>query len=460
MRFRGGHNLRVAGKPSGTVDRLPGVGRLFLPLASERFAFTEVAVDDGAHVVAGQAVARDPQNHGVPLIAPRCGTIHVGPREIVLDVEDGSADNSTPRDPQAGPRHVGSASSPPEAVREKLLGMGAWQFFRDAHTGVLPDPFEAPRAVIVDTLALEPFLPRGNVLIEEWFDGFTRGLEHLQSLLEYQSIHLVMPEIQSALAKRIRDAVRGHAWIKIVGIPLRYPAGNAALICRRLGLKSQGEGPVWAVGVRGVLAVDQALTDSLPAVDRIITLGGPAAASPRHLHLPVGYPLEQILDGVWPAQDVRVLNGGLLGGVLVPEEQRGVDCECRALTLLPDSPEREFLGFMRPGADRQSYSRSFLSALRPPFAERVSTLLRGERRPCVACGSCEKVCPAGIMPHLIHKALYADALDEVETLRADLCVRCGLCSYVCPSKIELRQQIIDAVEAVRNESVAAEQDST
>ena len=53
---------------------------------------------------------------------------------------------------------------------------------------------------------------------------------------------------------------------------------------------------------------------------------------------------------------------------------------------------------VRPGPDRGSYSKCFLSTLRRSFAERFTTALRGERRPCVSCGFCEEVCPAGIMP--------------------------------------------------------------
>ena len=55
------------------------------------------------------------------------------------------------------------------------------------------------------------------------------------------------------------------------------------------------------------------------------------------------------------------------------------------------------------------------------------------------------------MPHLIHKLMYADELEQVERVGLDLCVDCGLCSYVCPSKIELLGDIINARETVQRE---------
>jgi Na+-translocating ferredoxin:NAD+ oxidoreductase RnfC subunit len=55
------------------------------------------------------------------------------------------------------------------------------------------------------------------------------------------------------------------------------------------------------------------------------------------------------------------------------------------------------------------------------------------------------------MPHLIHKYLYSDLIEEVDQARVDLCIECGLCSFVCPSKIELRSQFIEAKLLIEKE---------
>ena len=72
-------------------------------------------------------------------------------------------------------------------------------------------------------------------------------------------------------------------------------------------------------------------------------------------------------------------------------------------------------------------------------------------RPCVSCNFCEEVCPARIMPHLLHRYLYSDLITEAEQARIDLCVQCGLCSYVCPSKLELKQDFAEAMELIQEE---------
>ncbi len=59
MRFRGGHNIRLQGRPDGAVKVLPEPKVLYLPLQSKRFLFNELRVVDGQHVDAGDVLARD-----------------------------------------------------------------------------------------------------------------------------------------------------------------------------------------------------------------------------------------------------------------------------------------------------------------------------------------------------------------------------------------------------------------
>jgi Na+-transporting NADH:ubiquinone oxidoreductase subunit A len=233
-------------------------------------------------------------------------------------------------------------------------------------------------------------------------------------------------------------------------IPLTYPYDHFAILARRLGLK-RSEGPIWAVRTEGVLAADRALTYTKPCTVRIISIGGTGVNLPTHLKVIPGYPIQKIKDKYVFEPAARVINGGILTGNVLTEEALGIDAECKGITVLPEMEEREFLGFIRPGWDRNCYAKCFLSSLRKPFTERFTTGLRGEARPCISCNFCEEVCPAGIMPYLIHKYLYADLIEEAEQARVDLCVECGLCSYVCPSKIDLRRQLIDTRGLIEKE---------
>lgn len=451
MKLKGGHTPRLAGRPSAAVEVMDEPRVLHLPLGSRRFRFREISVEEGQRVGPGRVLAKDPANFDVPMLAPRGGTVRLEAVEKHITLEDVVKEPEEPYDPDEDLAHVRRDRDSGGTKRQKLLMLGAWQFFQDAHTGALPDPFGTPRAVIVSSVEREPFLARGDVQLRKRLSSFTRSLEHLQSLLEYQPIYLVLPHVESAFGEEVREVVRGHAWVKPVVIGAVYGLDNFGVLARFLGLKSDPEKSVWAVTVAGALAVDRALTLSRPSTVRIVSIGGPAVKSPTHLRTVPGYPLEEMVRSRVDEGPVRVINGGILTGETVSGSQKGLDVECSGLTVLPEHTEREFLGFARPGSDRRSYSACFLSALGKPFAERLTTALRGEVRPCVSCGYCEEVCPAQIMPHVIHRALYEDDLEEAERARADLCVRCGLCSYVCPSKIELRKEIVAAQERIAQE---------
>jgi Na(+)-translocating NADH:ubiquinone oxidoreductase A subunit len=450
VRFRGGYNVLLKGKPAGTVKAMPEPKVLYLPLRSQRFTFTNIRVKNGQKVSGGDVLATDPNNYAVPLLAPRTGIVRLKAVENHIVLEDTAQLEEHADMAEKEMLHVERQMGVAGINRYKLLSLGAWQFFYDAFTGELPDPLGTPQAVIVSTLSLEPFLTRGDAQLHKRLLNFTRGLEHLQSLLEYQPIYLVMPNISSEFANLIRNQIRGYALVKMLEVPLKYPYDHFAILARRLNLKSAG-GPVWAVRTEGVLAVDRALTMTKPCTVRIVSIGGMGVNVPTHLKVIPGYPIKTIKENYIFEPAARVISGGILTGKILTEDTLGVDTECRGITVLRELEEREFLGFMRPGWSRHCYASCYLSSLRKEFTEQYTTGVRGELRPCIACNFCEEVCPAGIMPYLIHKYLYANLIEQVERARVDLCVECGLCSYVCPSKIDLRKQLIDAKALIEKE---------
>jgi len=450
VKFRGGYNILLKGRPDDTVKVMPEPKVLYLPLRSERFKFSEILVKEAERVNGGDALAKDPDNYDVPLLAPRSGTVRLKAAANHIVLENVARLDERADIAEEEMSHIAREMGAGGIKRYKLLSLGAWQFFYDAFTRALPDPLGTPQAVIVSTLSLEPFVTRGDVLLQKRLLNFTRGLEHLQSLLEYQPIYLAMPDIDSEFANLIRSHIRGYAWAKMLEVPLIYPYDNFEILARRLGLR-RDKGPIWCVRTEGVLAVDRALTLTKPCTVKIVSVGGIGVHSPTHLKVVPGYPIERITEEYVFEPAARVIDGGILTGRAFTAETLGIGVECRGITVLPELKEREFLGFIRPGWDRSSYSDCFLSSLRKRFAERYTTGVRGELRPCIACNFCEEVCPAGIMPYLIHKYLYADLIEEAEQARVDLCVECGLCSYVCPSKINLGKQLIETKALIEKE---------
>lgn len=57
--------------------------------------------------------------------------------------------------------------------------------------------------------------------------------------------------------------------------------------------------------------------------------------------------------------------------------------------------------------------------------------------PCIRCGDCNDVCPAGLMPNLLANHCKEDQFERAENYQLFDCIECGACSYVCPSHIPL-----------------------
>jgi electron transport complex protein RnfC len=74
----------------------------------------------------------------------------------------------------------------------------------------------------------------------------------------------------------------------------------------------------------------------------------------------------------------------------------------------------------------------------------IRSRLGAREYPCIRCGDCASVCPAGLLPQQLLRAALADAHDTLRQLGVRDCIDCGLCDYVCPSQIALAQRFRDA----------------
>jgi len=439
---RGGYNVPVAGAPLAEVRELPAPGRLYLPLASRRFDFSDVRVEEGQSVARGDILAVDPERFSIPLLAPYGGIVRLSEVEdhIVLDELDTSAD-----------ARVSSGSASGGSAAQRLLTLGAWQYLSDARTGDPVDPLISPSATIASTLRLEPFLAGGEAQLDGALERLARGLEHLRGMVPEAPLYVIVPNADTPMAAELRKTVAACSGAHVVSVPMRFPFDDPALLARFLKLPAGPDATVWAIPVEGVLGVEAALTDGRPCTERIVSFAGPAVTEPVHFRLVPGYPVADILADRLCREPARVVGGGLLTGVALPPEQRGIDSECTGLTVVGEPTRQTLLSFARPGISRRSYNRSFVGTLRTDMSMRYRAGLSGEVRPCIACGQCADVCPAGILPQVIHRHLYADRLEEAQRIRVDLCIGCGLCSFVCPSKIDLRTELLDARRVLREE---------
>ena len=449
----GGFTPRIAGRPASNVEDLSLSDTLQINLERRGLRYLPV-VKNGQKVGFGESLAvADTVGGKLSLPSPASGSVSLdgdNPRQVTLErvTQDVGAERNTRYEPS---RLSG------EKMRDVLSEGGVWPFFWSSQSGSLPalDGSEQPKAIIVNFVLAEPFRARGKVTLVHSWEKVIRGIGFLPRIMsDYGKVEIVLTAVNDPVAKRMYAELAGHAWIRLHSVPVIYPIENPQVLrqaLRKAVPTYKPEDVIWTIDFQGIEALGSCLGDGLSLHKRTVAVNGPGARNPRHVSVRIGTPIRDVIGNEIEPDDVIVLRGGVLTGVVLDPASDSVSYDDDSYFILPKSKSREFLSFIRPGFNRTSCLPAFISRITGAPDSHISNSIRGERRPCIACGLCEKVCPADMLPQILHRYLYRQAIDEAEKAGLDRCVDCNLCTFVCPSKIELREQFYDAREQLREE---------
>lgn len=453
MRLKhGGFTPKIVGRPVRDLVEVAVPDRLVIDLNRGGLDYQAV-VRSGERVSFGTPLATVSAAGGtLTLPAPAGGRVVIpqeaGERQIIIEETEpdrSGADGFRPRVPERVSR---------AQIAEILARGGIWPYLWSSATRGIPmiDAAEGPRSIIVNFVLTEPFRARGRVIVTRSWERIIAGIRFLQKLLsDYGSIEVVLTSPGDPVAQMMYKDLAGYALVHIHSVPLTYPIENPRILTdalRREEPKIGKSDEIWVVDAQGVEAIGACLAEGQPANERVVVTGGPGRPDPKHYAVRVGTPLPAFAA---PADGVVVLRGGLLKGTPVDLQSGSTGFDDDSFFYLPAFSKRELLSLVRPGFDRTSYNRSFATRLTGGYDRHITASLRGEERACIACGICENVCPAGIMPQVLHRYLHRGMTDEAEKSGLDRCVECNLCTFVCPSKIELAQQFVTAKEQILRE---------
>jgi electron transport complex protein RnfC len=217
------------------------------------------------------------------------------------------------------------------------------------------------------------------------------------------------PEATAAIESAARTV--DDARIEVRVLPAVFPLGaEGPLVAAVTGREVPHDGWPPQVGVvcqnvGTAAAVARLVQDGRPIMSRVLTVTGGGVKQPSNVEACIGTPVEQLVaacGGYTGAGLRRIVGGSLTGrpfdGDDVPVT-KGVNC----ILLATD-------------ADLPA---------------------RGSEMPCIRCGDCATVCPAGLLPQQLHVAARSDDPAGLARFGLDACIECGCCDYVCPSAIPL-----------------------
>ncbi len=186
---------------------------------------------------------------------------------------------------------------------------------------------------------------------------------------------------------------------------------------------------------------------------RIVALTGSQVKNAKYYKTIVGGAVKNILaDGGLKEGENRIISGNVLTGRQIPPAGY-LDFYDSQITFIREGNEPEFMGWLAPGFDKLSMSRSFFSWLTPNKKYDLNTNMHGEERPFVITGEYEKVLPMDIYPVHLLKAILIEDIELMENLGIYEVVEedFALCEFVCTSKIESQDIIRRGLDLIRKE---------
>jgi Na+-transporting NADH:ubiquinone oxidoreductase subunit A len=434
IKLKKGLDIRLEGKAEKIF--LPSPDASFFGVRPVDFAglIPRLNVKEGDKVQAGTPLFHDKLRPEILFVSPVSGSVKTivrGDRRKVIEVVIEKVGDEYVSFPKGDPSRMSG-----EEIKQLLLNSGYWPVIRQRPYHKIADPQSSPKSIFISGFDTAPLAPDLNFIMENSSsDHFQTGLTALSKLTSGK-VHLILNgKEKPAIAY---ESATGAEKSLFSG---PHPAGNVGVHIHHVDPVNKGE-VVWFVNPQDVVSIGRLLQEGIYRNEKIVALTGSEINGPGYMKVRSGIRVSSIVSGRTKNVKTRYISGNVLTGTRIePDEAIGFyDAQ---VTLIPEGDEFEFFGWMSPGYDKFSFSRTFLSSIFPKSAYRLNTNFHGGERAFVMTGQYEKVLPMDIFPMQLLKAILAEDIDLMENLgiyeiaEEDF----ALCEYICPSKIEIQSII-------------------
>ncbi len=301
----------------------------------------------------------------------------------------------------------------PGIIREAgVVGMGGATF--PTHVKLSPPVGKKIDTVIVNGAECEPYLTSDHRVMLETPDEVIMGLKIILYRFGITNGHIAIEENKADAIDVLSRLCAKESGMTVDTLKKKYPQGGEkqliyAVTKRKVPLGGlPADVGVIVVNIDTCTAIARKFMYGTPLMRRIVTLAGGAVKDPCNYRVPIGTPVEYIIEqnGGFTEEPKKVLMGGPMMGV----SQFRLD-----VPIIKGS-----------GAVLC-------------FTESESAL--PEEGPCIRCGKCVSHCPMKLMPLYLNDGALAKDYETCEKFGITACIECGSCSYVCPSKRHLVQNI-------------------
>lgn len=445
FRIRKGLDLPISGVPEQHVTT--GASIHHVAIVGDDYVGMRPAmlVQEGDRVIKGQALFEDKKNPGVMFTAPASGTvvaIHRGERRVLQSVViqiEGDEKREFARFDAAD-----LATLSHDAVQTQLLESGLWTALRTRPYSKTPVPGTVPAAIFVTAIDTNPLSADPQPLILAERKAFDAGLTVLTRLTPGK-VHVCQ-----ASGGKLGGHPQGQVAFNEFAGP--HPAGLVGTHIHFLEPVSLTK-QVWHLNYQDVIAIGKLFTTGELCAERIIAIGGPQATQPRLVRTLLGADLTALLAGETKEGENRIISGSVLSGRHATGPMAWLGRFHLQVSVVLEGREKELFGWVLPGAEKYSVTRTTLGHFLRRKLFNFSTSTNGGERAMVPIGNYERVMPLDILPTVLLRDLLAGDTDGAQALgcleldEEDLV----LCTYVCPGKYEYGPVLREVLTRIEQE---------
>jgi electron transport complex protein RnfC len=330
--------------------------------------------------------------------------------------------------------HEAFTLEPPELVEQLreagIAGLGGAAF--PTATKLAAARERGARRLLLNGAECEPWICCDDAVMRAEAGEIVFGARVLMRALDAVECVIAVeddkPEAIEALRQALATTDAGGVSVDVV--PAVYPRGaERQLISAVMGVEVPARGLPADVGltcqnVATAAAVARWARTGEPCLSRVVTVTGSGVARPVNVRARLGTPIAALVAaaGGYRGEPLRLIAGGSMTG--------------RALT-----------------SDEVGLTKA-INCVLVATREDLSPRLDAYELPCIRCGDCANVCPPGLLPQQLHRAVLAGQDEAAVTLGVWECIDCGCCDYVCPSQIPLALRFREARAKLRDREAA------
>lgn len=442
-RIKKGLTINLKGKPERIFHQLPMPQKVALKPTDFLGLIPKLVVREGDKVLAGSPLFYDKNNSDIVFTSPVSGVVESiirGERRRITEVVV-TADEQISYEKFETP-------SVEKATREQiiplLLKSGLWPFIKQRPYACLANPNDIPKEIFISAFDTAPLAPDYTFLINEYKSDFVRGVAILQKLTTGKThISLYDETRANSPFKNIPD-VEYHYFSG------KHPVGNVGVQIHHISPINKGD-IVWTINPQDVVLIGRFFEKSIVDLRKIVALTG-NVKTPAYYKTILGAPITSVFSDFSETSNDRIISGNVLTGTKI-EPNGYLGFYDSQITIIEEGNRPEFLGWIAPGFNKFSFSRTFFSWLQPDKEYKLHTNTNGGERPFVFTGLYEKVLPMNIYPIQLLKAIIVNDIDQMEQLGIYEVIEedFALCEFICPSKIEIQSLIRQGLDTIKQE---------